>query len=111
MGQLRPRLGLQPLPASLPASSLLASSCSGPSRQDERTTARLIPSPGIGHDLPVSGRVVLPRALRFPPKVKRCQKDTKIEKKLFLRWFSPGHSGFHIGHKKISKKRHCHFEY
>merc|ERR1739842_161087 len=96
--------------ASLP-SSLLASSCSGPSRQDERTTARLIPSPGIGYDLPVSGRVVLPRALRFPPKVKRCQKDTNIEKKLFLRWFSPGHSGFHIGHEKISKKRHCHFEY
>merc|ERR1712117_788459 len=31
--------------ASLP-SSLLASSCSGPSRQDERTTARLIQSPG-----------------------------------------------------------------
>merc|ERR1719499_606480 len=29
-----------------------------------------------------------PRALRFPPKVKRCQKDTNIEKKLFLRWFS-----------------------
>merc|ERR1711933_617125 len=81
--------------ASLP-SSLLASSCSGPSRQDERTTARLIPSPGIGHDLlagiweggftpgtPVSTQrqkmserhkyrketfssVVFPRALRFP---------------------------------------------
>merc|ERR1712010_233035 len=65
--------------ASLP-SSLLASSCSGPSRQDERTTARLIPSPGIGHDLPVSGRVVLPRALRFPPKVKRCQKRHKYRK-------------------------------
>merc|ERR1712088_518448 len=76
MGQLRPRLGLQPLPASLPASSLLASSCSGPSRQDERTTARLIQSPGIGHDLPVSGRVVLPRALRFPPKEKISKNET-----------------------------------
>merc|ERR1712117_439466 len=59
--------------ASLP-SSLLASSCSGPSRQDERTTARLIQSPGIGHDEPVSGRVVLPRALRVPPKEKMSKR-------------------------------------
>merc|ERR1711879_512289 len=63
--------------ASLP-SSLLASSCSGPSRQDERTTSRLIQSPGIGHDEPVSGRVVLPRALRFPHLRKDLEKrDTE----------------------------------
>merc|ERR1712045_1074468 len=61
----------------------LVSSCSGPSRQDERMIARLIPSPGIGHDSPVSGRVVLPRALRFPPKDKRCRKDTKQRKEPF----------------------------
>merc|ERR1712066_1001637 len=77
---------------SLAPSSLLASSCSGPSRQVEPApTARQIPCPGIGNDLPLPGRVVLPRALRFPPKEKRCQQRHKRkQKETFLGGFPPG---------------------
>jgi len=65
------------------AASLLASSCSGPSWQVEPApTARQIPCPGIGNDLPLPGRVVFPRALRFPPREKMSTKAHNNQKKL-----------------------------
>merc|ERR1712190_530369 len=91
---------------SLAPSSLLVSSCSGPSRQVEPApTARQIPCPGIGNGLPLPGRVVFPRALRFPPE-KRCRQRHITTKRNFPQWFSSGHSGFHISDEKISKRDH-----
>ena len=115
-------------------SSLLASSCSGPSRQDERMIARLIPSPGelsnhFNYQQGVTSSTSCFVHFRHRPRLagiwaggftpgtpvstqrqKMSKRHKTTKRTLFFRGFPPGTpvSTLQID-EKISKKRHRNF--